>query len=552
MLIFFHNSELVSAQSGEIIFEVSDGGTAEIPADGESELQLNVYLDNCNFGVPISADSQFSLTVSTTNGQISPTLSSTFDDVFPPQLTLRAGNVPGEAVINAEATYCPPGTVFLLGVCSDMNYIDSRCYGMFTVEFNEVEEVVEATEEIVSPTASLEQTEEMVGPTLEVTTEVLPTNEVENETSLPSQDDLLRDLEEFLAGEGVIAPTPGQIAAGGIALSTLLAGWLVLNQLSGVSAEDSLEAINAWRHGRSPAPDQKPPQTVVKPASIDNPSDVTIIPNKPPVPPRIPTTDNAVTIQRPPETMPADQTVVAPPKQDQATVPYQPPVKPTPSPVSVEDDVLRGVNDVQDLDDALKQTNKDFENFKNSVPDPVRNSEVWKTNIEPKFNKVQELLKRGELDKARTWLDRAEELVKLRNEIDRDLDHLPSDKREAILWTERTLKALGHFASDTYQRIVVDPAKNAGGAVLPSDLAKQWNANMDELNQELSNVAQQVSELPRKAADLFTHGNMKDHAAEELNELYGERDVKVEYPDFMGRGTKKVQELWDHFIGSFK
>lgn len=552
MLIFFHNGELVSAQSGDIIFEVSDGGPAELPADGESELQLNVYLDNCNFGAPITYDSQFSLTVSTTNGQISPTFSSTFDDVFPPQLTLRAGSVPGEAVINAEATYCTPGAVFMAGVCSDMNFIDARCYGSFTVEFIEVEEVVEETQEIVAPTVALEQTEEMGEPTLEPTTEVLPTDEVENETSLASQDDLLRDLEEFLAGEGITAPTPGQIAAGGIALSTLLAGWLVLNQLSGVSAEDSLEVINAWRQGRTPTADQKPPSVVVKPASVDHQSDATIIPSKPPAPTKIPSVDNAVTIQKPPEVITADQTVISPPKQDSATIPYQPPVKPAPATVPTEDQVLQGVNDVQDLDDALKQTNKDFGNFKNSVPDSVRNSEVWKNHVEPKLNKVEELLKKGELDKARTWLDRTEELVKLRNEIDRDLDHLPSDKREAILWTERTLKALGHFASDTYQRIVVDPAKTAGGAVLPSEQAKQWNASMDELNQELSNVAQQVGELPRKAADLFTHGNMKDHAAEELNELYGERDVKVEYPDFMGRGTKKVQELWDHFIGSFK
>ncbi len=69
------------------------------------------------------------------------------------------------------------------------------------------------------------------------------------------------------------------------------------------------------------------------------------------------------------------------------------------------------------------------------------------------------MIAQGELDTSRAWLDRAEQLLELRNEIDHDLNHLPDDSREAILWTERTLSALGHIASDTYQSLVIDPAK---------------------------------------------------------------------------------------------
>ena len=180
------------------------------------------------------------------------------------------------------------------------------------------------------------------------------------------------------------------------------------------------------------------------------------------------------------------------------------------------------------------------------VPLAVKNSEAWKKHVEPRIKQVKDLMKKGELDKGRTWLDRSEQLIKLRQDVDRDLGYLPDDKREAIVWTERTLKTLGHFASDTYQTLVVDPAKAAGEKILPGEQAQKWNKAMDELNQELSNVAQQIGELPRKGARLYTHGKLQEMAPQEHKELYGEREVKVEYPDFMGKGTAKVHELWDH------
>lgn len=131
------------------------------------------------------------------------------------------------------------------------------------------------------------------------------------------------------------------------------------------------------------------------------------------------------------------------------------------------------------------------------------------------------------------------------------------------MWTERTLKTLGHFASDTYQQLVIDPAKKAGKALLPSDYAKRWSASMDELGNALSNVAQQIGELPRKGTRLMTHGNLQDLASEmmrdsspvlrqegqEIRKLYGPRDVPVEYPDFWGKGTAKVKQLWDRSLG---
>lgn len=70
-----------------------------------------------------------------------------------------------------------------------------------------------------------------------------------SDTDEPTTDDLVRDLEEFLAGEGVKAPSPGQAAAAGGVSATLLGGWMLSKLLSGVSVKDLLRALSKWRRG---------------------------------------------------------------------------------------------------------------------------------------------------------------------------------------------------------------------------------------------------------------------------------------------------------------
>ncbi len=219
----------------------------------------------------------------------------------------------------------------------------------------------------------------------------------------------------------------------------------------------------------------------------------------------------------------------------------------TPVQEGAEDQVVRNIRDVKDIDDAVKQTREDFETLEGRIPDQVKNSEPWKNHVAPLIEEIKEFIKQGELDKVRTWLDRVENLIELREEVVSGLDHLTPDKQEAMVWTERIIKTLGHIASDTYQTVVVDPAKAAGEQLLPADLQKPWTDAMDELGQEMSNTAQEIGELPRKGAELVTHKNQLEHAPEYIKEeLYGQRDVPVEYPDFWGKGTRKVQELYDH------
>lgn len=55
-------------------------------------------------------------------------------------------------------------------------------------------------------------------------------SELESRPTIP---DLVRDLEQFLAGQGVTGPTPGQAAAAGAATATLIAGLGLGNLLSG-------------------------------------------------------------------------------------------------------------------------------------------------------------------------------------------------------------------------------------------------------------------------------------------------------------------------------
>ena len=387
---------------------------------------------------------------------------------------------------------------------------------------DEVDESAPAEEltEVASETTVEDQTEATV--------------QTESEPQAANLSELYQELEAFLAGEGITAPSPGQIAAGGVTLATLLGGWLLLNLFSGTPAEASLAAISAWQN-------QKPPQAPTATAE-----------------PELPEKTDEEPEPTQPEKTPPPQPVIP---LTAELPPDQPPPRTPASGETTEESIVRNIRDIKDLDDAVKQTRQDFEAFIDQVPASVRNSHEWQTLIDPKLDRIQELIKNGELDQTRTWLERVEALIELRNDVERDLGYLPSDSQEAIVWTERTLQTLGHFASDAYQNLVIEPAKNAGGAILPSELSDKWGEHMDELGQALSDVAQQVSELPRQGTRLLTHGNLQDQASEmmqssspiiqqegqEIRNLV-ERD-SVEYPDFWGKGTKKVSELWNNSLG---
>ncbi len=496
------------SQSSAAEILVFSGYPSQLPADGESTTVLEVRIDNCRFGVPIESSGTFSLDAHTSDGSIE-FLRGDFRQQ-PAQLLLTSSTQPGVALIDVTVSYCPPGGVVLLGVCSDPSSVNATCSGSTSFTFIETENTAQNTGQTDTPVTS--------PPAADSQFQASAENEGSQEMSLA---ELYQDLEEFLAGEDIDAPTPGQMAASGIALTTLLAGWLVLNQMSGVSAEKSLEVIKVWRDGKMP------PIGAEAELSTDfwESGAEGSLPDEDP----------------------------EPGEEEDPEAHDRPPMQ-----EGSEDRLLRGVKDAQDIDDALKETNKDIEAFEGKIPDQVKNLKAWKKHVEPKLKQAKDLLKKGELDKARTWLDRAEKILEVRKDVDRDLDHLPVEQREGVVRLVQALKVGGHLLSDGFNAMVLEPAKAAGNKLLPPELAQRWEKAMDETGQAMSDVGQGVPKAVQKVSREITHGEMMEQAeqmsqdsspeirkeGQQMKDLY-KRD-NVDHFDPWGKGTKKAKEIWNH------
>lgn len=112
-----------------------------------------------------------------------------------------------------------------------------------------------------------EEPENATGPDTAATTDGdAPASD--DRTPTVSVDNLVKDLEEFLAGKGVSGPTPGKAAAAGAALSTLIGTWVLVNAASGANIADLLRAVQRWRFGPSTsAPPGTPAPAGTKQAS---------------------------------------------------------------------------------------------------------------------------------------------------------------------------------------------------------------------------------------------------------------------------------------------
>ena len=114
-----------------------------------------------------------------------------------------------------------------------------------------------------------------------------------------SVDDLLRDLEAFLAGRGVKAPTAGQAAAAGTVSVALLSAWILNQLLSGARLQDVLDAVSRWLQARRLRLGKAtPPTTTLSKArsstmpSSTPPSSTSPAPAKPPWHARVPKEDH--------------------------------------------------------------------------------------------------------------------------------------------------------------------------------------------------------------------------------------------------------------------
>ena len=505
----------VHSQSSGVQIWVPDGHPTELPADSQSETMVIVDYSSCSFGAPTDSSGNYTLSVNTSKGQIDPSFSTSMDGgAFPPVLTLTAGSSPGVATIDVIVSYCPADAVVLMGVCSDPTYMDAECTGSMTFTFLEEDSAEENQEPAAVPPAPSDQDPPSIS-----SNEPVESGQPEQISSA----ELFDDLEEFLAGEGVEAPSPGKMAAAGTALVTLLAGWLVVNQMAGISAEKSIEVIQAWKDG------ERPPIG----AEAELPSDFG----------DVDVGAEGEVPDKPQEPADPDETLVT---------------KRSPVQEGGEDRLLRGIKDTQDLDDALKKTRKDFEAFEGKIPDQVKNTEAWKKHVAPKLKKAEDFLKKGELDKARIWLDRAEKILEVRKDVNRELDHIPVEQREGVVRLVQALKAGAHVLSDIFNTTVIEPLKAAGSKLLPPEQAKRWKKTMDETGQALSDVGQGIPNAVVKGSKNITHGKIMEQAdqmsqdsspeirreAQQMKDLY-KRD-NVDHFDPWGKGTRKAKELWDH------
>jgi hypothetical protein len=527
-----------------INISVANGYPEKLPADGKSTTVLEATIEDCSFGGPIDSNGSFFVNYSTywsktgTDDPGPPTISLQEGNLpkEPPKFLLTAGSTPGNLTIDVEISYCPPGAIALMGVCSDPAYANVKCHGIRYFGFYDPEDSSEdigladnpdsaSSEQASSEQAASEQATSEQARSEQATSEQAQSEQTRSEdegSSEITRAELYQDLEEFLAGEGITAPTPRQIGTTGIAITTLLAGWLVLNQMAGTSAEQSLEVIKAWKNG------ERPPIG----AEVDLPADLG---------------DGDVGLEG---DLPKESP--DPAEEEQST-----PLERTPVQEGGEDRLLRGIKDVQDLDDAVKQTRKDFESFQNKVPDQIKNSATWKKHVAPKLKKAEDFLKKGEMDKARIWLDRAEKILEVRKDVDRELDHLPVEQREGVVRLVQALKAGAHVLSDIFNTTVIEPLKAAGSKLLPPEQAKRWKKTMDETGQALSDVGQGIPSAVVKGSKNITHGKIMEQAeqmsqdsspeirreAQQMKDLY-KRD-NVDHFDPWGKGTKKAKELWN-------
>jgi hypothetical protein len=343
--------------------------------------------------------------------------------------------------------------------------------------------------------------------------------EVEDEAPEPVDvPALARDLEQFLAGEGVSGPSAAGAAAGGVAVSTLIGAWVLTNLAAGHRLPDLLEAVRTWRRG--------PPPPETKPGPRAEPTEV----RDPPPPP-----------EAPPAQSPPPTTASASASAPLMPVPEVRPAE-VPAPRGVEDRMRRHADDFTDYDDALNKSRKEFQTLADRLEKRFGGTEVWKQRVKPMLDRVSSST---DLSRVRGAVDRLKDLLDIRGDVDRRLSDLPPDQREAVVWLTRGLRTGGYVLSDGHKRLVIDPAKSAISAVLPKKAAAAVNRQLDEQQTGVEKVVRGVSNLPVNATENAVRASqrhqMRDYRWKDDTAGVWDRR-KVEYPDF-GKGWRKA-ERW--------
>jgi len=393
----------------------------------------------------------------------------------------------------------------------------------------------ETVEPMGSPTEGEEPSspeEPAPGPGEEAVTPVVPATEGEEPTSPPTVSDLVRDLEEFLAGKGVNGPTPGQAAATGAATATLLMTWLMNQLLSGANREDLLKAIQQWWRGGDTAPQQKPVEKIGEGDRV-------------------------------PRKVPPEAKEIIPVKKPPPHIPERVPVPETPPRIPVEEDLEskarrlgRDARDyLQAFDDTLNDAKKLKDKIGGKVPDELK-TDTQKKVERTVDNVLDKVRKTTKLDEAKQFVDKANTYMKDWERVDQKLKDRPVSKeaKNAVKMLETATRAATEIlmqVSDRAHDTLAEVVEKVLSPFSPETAGRAKKA-IEEQKEALHKVREGVVHLPTSAVRTTTSKRFGEYweAAEknnpELRGIKGPGAFKPVKRDFE-TGSEKAARWYEEF-----
>ena len=193
------------------------------------------------------------------------------------------------------------------------------------------------------------------------------------------------------------------------------------------------------------------------------------------------------------------------------------------------------------------------------VPDRVKDSEFWKEKVKPIVDKI---LEKTKLEKVREVVNRIDEHMDMREEVDRTLSFVDERLREGIKSIQHIMKGIGDTAMDAAEVMVYNPAAEYGKKIIEPfspELAAKWEKAVKKELQALKEVKDQVVKLPQLTARLSDKAMRRDQlrklmedakrdpmfkGMEKVSGTFKQRFEKQHEADF-GKGLEKVKPLYD-------
>jgi hypothetical protein len=331
-----------------------------------------------------------------------------------------------------------------------------------------------------------------------------PPGQQESGQTSPTDPDLVRDLEEFLAGENARSPSAGRAAAAGAISATLLGTWVINQLLAGVPMEEILRAINVWRDRLRPGDAPiKPQSSGVSSATSSSGGGASAT--------------ASADIDTPVKSQSAR---THPPAQ--AVVPKRPIEE-------AEDHARRAVDISDEYVRGWEETRKDFSKLLDRLPKKLKESDFWKKKVQPQIDKI---LKTTDPTKVRKLIDETRTLLDIREPWKKAMRHVDPDKYEGGIWLDRGGRAGGRIASDLHRTLIIEPLKKWAGS-LPQQQAEAAKKILDGHHKDIDTMLDDLRKAVLIGAQNFRGGKQIAEALDEIQEHQPEQ-------------YKEIREVWTH------